>query len=368
MIKINGKTLSTQEIYNRLKISQGLKTNEPNATVQIQTPITFRQTDSYMQMVPMVDKMGATFYKKRYGRSFGLQISNTNFYNDENGMIQSEQTVIFTNESYVDDKPVYKYEGLDRITFNDGYLTLNAGQEDLLLYLRLHERCQTNHKWMQVDADGEPRYKPSKPFLFTEILPEKNASNDYDKVKKITAVQVLCLDETRMPLDLLIDMASSYGFGNAAKTPPKQVRVWLSQKAVENPDKFLKDYNSQAFKLSATIATAFSLGILTLGEGRRVSWGKETPFFAGKAKSIIMQLPAGSEANKHEVVASKLVEKGDSETVEAIKKLIEAKRPAQKANTEDEDAMFKVAESLGVTVEELLKLKKEKKQAVVVAE
>ena len=35
MLEINGKLLSTQEIYDRLKVTQGLKTTEPNSTVQI---------------------------------------------------------------------------------------------------------------------------------------------------------------------------------------------------------------------------------------------------------------------------------------------------------------------------------------------
>ncbi len=360
MLEINGKLLSTQEIYDRLKVTQGLKTTEHNSTVQISNSIVFKQTDSYVQKVPMLDELGGVVFKNRYSRSFGLQITSSNFYLDEKGNIQSENVVLYTNKLVKDDTTTYLYNGLDRIQFKDGYLEVKAGEEDLLLFLRMHERNQTNHKWLQTDEDKEPKYKPYKNFLITEILPIKEAANEYDTVKKLTAVQVLCLDETRMPLELLIDMAASYGMGNVGKTEPKKIRVWLSQKATQNPDKFLKDYNSQSFKLSATMATAFDLGVITLNEGRRVKWGKETPYYNG-GKEIILQLPAGTENKKHEVLASKLVERGDSETIDAIKKLIEAKKP-KKENTENEDALFMAAEALGVTVQELLELKKSKEK------
>ena len=55
------------------------------------------------------------------------------------------------------------------------------------------------------------------------------------------------------------------------------------------------------------------------------------------------------------------MERGDSETIDAIKKLIEAKKP-KKENTENEDALFMAAEALGVTVQELLELKKTKEK------
>lgn len=356
MLKINGKLLSTQEVYDRLKVTLGLPKSADNSEVQIKEPIVFWQSAGYKQLVPMVSpRDNSVFYKPRYAKTFGFQIHANNTFIDEGNVPISENVVLYTTETVKDDTTIYLYNGSDRLQFEDGNYTVYPGQEDVLLFLRMSERNQTNHKWT-MNNDGEPLYKPQNGgFLIYELKPKLEAETDYYESARAVQAQALCYDKSKLSDEHALDMATSYGMQNAAKSPIKKIRVWLSNKAKENPDKFLKDLTSQSYRLSAQIKTAFDLGILTFSE-QRVKWGKETPYYnKGKAQPI-MQLPKGVDGNKHEVVAAKLVEKADTATISSIQELIQ-KATAGIVEQKEDSVLEKAAIELGITVEQLLALK-----------
>jgi hypothetical protein len=358
MLEINGKLLSSQEVFDRLKVSLGLPKDAPNSDVQIKEPIVFWQSKGYQQLVPMVSpRDNSVFYKPRYAKSFGFQIKSNNTFIDGDGVASSESVVLYNNKTVKEDTTIYLYDGSDRLMFQDGSFTVNAGQEDVLLFLRMSERNQTNHKWM-LNVDGEPVYKPTNGgFLIYENKPKIVAETDYLSASRKIAAQALCFDESKLSNELAIDMATSYGMSNVARTPIKQIRVWLSSKAEQMPDKFIKDLTSQSYRLSAQLKTAFDLGIIVHSE-QRVKWGKETPYYK-KNGGVIMQLPRGVDANKHEVLAAKLVEKGDSQTIQDIQALIK-KGTEHIVETKEQSAIELAAMQLGIPVEKLLALKEEK--------
>lgn len=357
-LEINGKLLSTQEVFDRLKVTMGLPKEASNNDVKIKEPIIFWQSAGYKQLVPMVsNRDNSVFYKPRYAKTFGFQIKSNNTFIGEDGLASSESVVLFTNKIVNEDTTTYLYNGSDRLMFEDGNFTVNAGQEDILLFLRMSERNQTNHKW-QLNVDGEPTYKPTNGgFLIYELRPKIVAETDYADASRKIMAQAVCFDKNKLSDEHAIDMATSYNMQGVAKTPIKQIRVWLASKAEQNPDKFIKDLSSQSYRLSAQLKTAFDLGIIVHSE-QRVKWGKDTPFY-NKGKAIIAQLPKGVDANKHEVLAAKLVEKGDSETISSIQDLI-AKGTQHITEVKEESALEKAALELGVTVEELLALKGKK--------
>ena len=358
MLEINGKLLSTQEVLDRLKVTMGLPKDTPNSEVQIKEPIVFWQSKGYEQLVPMVSpRDNSVFYKPRYAKTFGFQIKSNNTWIDENRVASSENVILYDNKTVKDDTTIYLYAGSDRLMFEDGHFTVNAGQEDVLLFLRMSERNQTNHKW-GLNVDGEPIYKPMNGgFLIYELRPKIVAETDYKSAAKKVAAQAVCFDESKLSNEHAIDMATSYGMQGVAKTPIKKIRVWLASKAEQNPDKFIKDLSSQSYRLSAQLKTAFDLGIIVFKD-QRVIWGKDTPLY-NKGKGVIKQMPKGVDANKHEVLATKLVQDGDSETISTIQDLIK-KGTAHIVETKEESAIEKAALELGVTVEELLALKGKK--------
>ena len=209
-------------------------------------------------------------------------------------------------------------DSLTKIEFNKGFLTVEPGQEDLLLFLRSHEQNKTNTVWSKVDGFNEQIYKPTKAFLFKEIIPEKEDAASYDLTHNRLKAQTAAFDPKRIPMNKAIVMATAYGLTDAKSKGEKGIRKFLYDNATANPDQFLTDMASNAFELKATVQSALSLRIIKF-DAPYIQWTdrKAKKFAEGR----ICQVSAGM--NPIDFFVQWLREKDKSGVMDELKRMVD---------------------------------------------
>lgn len=280
MIKINDKVLSNEEIVTMLG-------------ERITRPIDFQLTEQFQSTLKYILPSGDSKWITRYQETFGLS-NNVVVRNFKDG---GNDTLIYYNNVIEPTKnsPERRYivgDTLNKIEFTRGRITVNEGQEDLLLFLRFHEQNKTNKYWMEADAFGNQKYRPTRGFLFKEIMPTVEAATAYDTTHNLLRAQTACFDPKRIPFDSAIIMATGYGMPDARHSGEKAVRQFLYKQATSNPSKFLEDMQSATFDIQAIVQSALVFKIIKF-DAPYYAWCADAPKKYGDGR--ICQVPTGKE-------------------------------------------------------------------------
>lgn len=253
MISINGKVLSNTEVISLLEKETG--------GGKMKGDIEFCLLDNYCSSIKTLNDQGEAKYVRKFQATYGV----SNQYDRRNFAEGGTETVIYfttTINDKVNGQPRYLTNDMNKIVFYHGHLTVRPGQEDLLLWLRLNERCQTNKYWEHADARGNQKYTPQGAFNYKEIIPEKVSELAYNDYYEGLKAQAAVVNEDRISKDMALKMAISYGMVDAKFAGEKAIRLFLAQKAKANPEQFMADLNSAAFELRAQVNSCFLYGIL----------------------------------------------------------------------------------------------------------
>lgn len=282
MLSINGKQLTNEEVVKLLEKETG--------NGKMKGDIEFCLLDNYRSTIKTLNDQGEVRFVSKYQATYAI----ANQYDRRNFTDGGTETIIYYT-NVVNDKthgqPRYMTNDLNKVVFYHGHLTVRPGQEDLLLFLRLNERNQTNPYWEVSDGRGNQKYIPQGAFNYKEIVPEKISEVAYDSYYEGLKAQAAVVNPDRIPYDMALKMAISYNMVDARFKGEKAIRLFLAQKAKENPESFMKDLNSSQFELRAQVNSCFMYGIL----------GYDAPYIRWANKKIsdadtrILTVPSGKD-------------------------------------------------------------------------
>jgi len=282
MISINGKTLTNEEVIALLVKETG--------SGKMTGDIEFCLLDNYCSSIKTLNDQGEARYVKKFQATYGV----ANQYDRRNFSEGGTETCIYyttTVNDKVNGTPRYLTGDMNKIVFYHGHLTVRPGQEDLLLWLRLNERCQTNKYWEETDGRGNQKYQPQGAFNYKEIIPEKVSEVAYNEYFEALRAQAAVVNPERIPYDMALKMAMSYNMVDARFAGEKAIRLFLANKAKANPEAFMADLNSSSFELRAQVNSCFMYGIL--------SW--DVPYIRWANKKVsegdtrILTVPSGKD-------------------------------------------------------------------------
>lgn len=262
MIKINDKILTNEEVIEMLQQETG--------SGKMKHDVEFCLLENYQSSIRTINDLGETRWVKKYQTSYGL----TNQYDRRDFKTGGTQTVIYFTNIVKDPQRGDRYHTgeMNKIVFHNGYLIVRAGQEDLLLFMRLNEQCKTNKYWQETDKYGNQKYLPTRSFLFKEIIQEVESEQQFQEVYEGLNAQSIAMDKDKLPYAQAITMALGYGFADAQLKGEKAVRLFLHGKAKANPDQFMKDMQDSSFELRSKVNASFQLGICKW-DSPYIRWG-----------------------------------------------------------------------------------------------
>lgn len=269
MIKINDKVLSNEEV---LKLLQE-ETGEGRMTSMVE----FQLLENYQSVLRLLNSNKERVNLKKYQATFGL----TNQYVRRNFTSGGSETVCYYTNAVPDGKGGFRYHitnqsgELNKVVFHNGYLQVQPGQEDLLLFMRINEQCKTNLWWEKADNRGVQLYKPERSFLYKELIPEKESELEFDDSMLELKAMSYAMDAQKIPLGRAFTMAEGYNMLDAKYKGEKAVRIFLKNRAKLNPSQFMLDIESASFEVRGKINAAFKYGILKY-ESPYISWTSKT--------------------------------------------------------------------------------------------
>lgn len=354
MIEINGKVLTNAEVIEKLG-------------ERITRPIEFKLCEQFKSSLRYTAR-GTTSWVTRYVETFGLN-NRAEVRDFENG--GNDVVIYFTQIVGDPNKPLERRyivgDTINKVQFNRGLLSVNEGQEDLLLFLRINEQCQTNDAWAKTDTFGNQKYKPTKAFLYKEIIPEKENEQSYDLTHLRLRAQTAAFDPKRISSEAAIIMATGYQMPEARYKGEKAIRQFLYDKATADPEQFLKNMSSSSFDLTAIVQSALEFNIVKF-DAPYYRWAIDNPKKYGDGR--ICQVPAGKGI---EWFVQWLRETDKSGVLEELKKKVAEATDKSDANFEAEDkkpleslmAQFgvKTAEELHDKIRNLESIAKDSKYA-----
>ncbi len=279
MIKINDKILTNKEVIELLEKETG--------SGKMKGDIEFCLLENYQSNIKILNEAQEARWVKKFQTTYGI----SNQYERRNFEEGGTETVLYYTSVAGDPVKGYRYHtgDLNKIVFNNGYLIVRPGQEDLLLWLRLNERNQTNKYWEQTDTRGNQKYKPEGAFNYKEIIPEKVSEEEYNNYYQGLVAQAKVVNPESLKYDVALKMAQSYNMVDAKFKGEKAVRLFLGMKAKANPEQFMKDLTSSSFELRADINQAFMYGILAW-DMPYIRWAKKMD-----GDQRILTVPSGKD-------------------------------------------------------------------------
>lgn len=307
MLLVNEKNLTNAEIIEALG-------------GRIERPIKFSLTEQFQSVLRYIYQDGSIRNVVRMQETFGLSNSMSTKNFKDGG---TDRYTYYTHTQVrpgkdSSDRIYLVGESLTKIEFLKGFLTVDVGQEDLLLFLRKHEQNKTNPVWGEVNRFKEQVNRPVKAFLFKEIIPEKEDALSYDIIHMRLKAQTAALDPKRIPYSRAVMMATAYNLPNPKDKGEKSVRQFLYNQATAQPEQFLTDMASNKFELKATVQSAISLRIIKF-DSPYMQWTEKKSRRTGEGR--ICQIASGRDPVDYFV--DWLRETDKSGVMEELKKMVE---------------------------------------------
>lgn len=351
MIEVNGVALTAKEIKDRLALTNG---GEP---LIIKEPLKFELHSNMSRSRTLVDKETNHSMTTMVFPDWHMAIETSNFYVPEKGGQGTlEQVYLYTsklkqqNETYL-----YQYKDSGKITFEKGIIVLQPGDEDVLLFLRMHDRNQSNIKYSWIDDRGEFLHRVNKSFLFREVFPEKEAKVSFTTSMARLVAAAAAMDSKALPDEAALSMAISYGAPFNKQTPMDEVRVFLLEKAESDPKQFTHNVKSQSYLLKAMVSRAFEEKVITFDStSKRVLWGKKVSIATTGNRPVIHQITRGLEAEYIDQMVIYLRDKDTTGITEKIRTELES---IPVVTQDDDNSLHMAAQLAGVEVEELIELR-----------
>jgi len=283
MIRINDVVLTNEQVIELL--------NEETGSGKMKAQVEFQLLENFEARLKYLNERNEATYHKRYQATFGMD----NRFDRRNFKTGGSETIVYYTHTITDQKtgPRYLTGNMNKIMFQNGYLIVQPGQEDLLLFMRLSEQCKTNKYWEETDGRGNQKYTPSKSFLYKELRPELDSEADYDATFASLKAQAAPLNPQTIPLATAITMATAYGMPDVRFKAEKAIRIFLSMKAKANPEQFMADLKSASFELKAKVNSAFNYGIIKY-DAPYIMWANKK---SGESK--ICNVPIGKDHVDH---------------------------------------------------------------------
>ncbi len=281
MIRINDKTLTNEEIRELLEKETGLVGGK------IKGEAHFKLLENYESRLKRLKEDGEVFYEKKYQATYGLH----NTYERRNFTDGGSESITYYTNTIGDHKVgvQYRTNDVNKVVFQNGYLIVHPGQEDLLLFLRLNEQCKSNKYWSETDTRGNQKYQPNKSFLYKEIVEEVESEHQFQEAYENVKAQVIVMNPEKLPIATAMTMATAYGMQDAKYKSEHGIRMFLLAKAKANPEHFIKDLNDAGFELRAKINSAFTYNILKW-DAPYIRWAKMT-----SGDNRVVSVPTGRD-------------------------------------------------------------------------
>jgi len=257
----------------------------------LQKPTTFRLVESYWRKVVQLEG-NSNQMRERTFVAPEFHIEATYLYSNKQTGLTENLTYV---RNFVPDASGHNSNAIEPIIFERGICAVDEGQADLFFFLLNSPINKNNPKY----ADGKT--KPYKPFQFTQILPDVEASDFVDYELAISKAVSMIGDPSYKHYvndEAAIALAKSYGYGSMLNKGRKDVNKFLIEKAKKNPTKLISDLTSATTEVRAVLADAIAHGIIV----QDLPYIKWTDLDKGKRKAnngIITQVPSGLDPLDH---------------------------------------------------------------------
>ena len=284
----------------------------------LQKPTTFRLVESYWRKVYQME-VNSNQMKERMFVAPEFHIEATYLYSNRQTGLTDNLTYV---RNFIPDNSGHNQNAIEPIIFERGVLAVEEGQADLFFFLLNSPINKNNPKY----ANGLS--KPSKPFQFTQILPDVEASDFLDYELAISKAVTMIGDATSKNYvndEAAIALAKAYGYGSMLNKGRKDINKFLIEKAKKNPTKLISDLTSAATEIRAILSDAIAHGIIV----QDLPYIKWTDLDKGKRKAnngIITQVPSGLDPLDHFV--NWMRESDNSGVFNQLKKDLENKKLA----------------------------------------
>jgi len=227
-------------------------------------------------------------------------------------------------DSYVPDEQGRNRNPVSQVTFEYGFLTVSELQNDLYFWLNGYPLNQTNPRYL----DNE-HTRPPKPFLFRELLPDRENSALVDHEKLVSKVILMLTDKDTKGYvndETLKHLAKSYGFGSTVDKGRKDVESFMLKYAKQNPGKVMDDLKSSATEIRSVLSDAIHYKVI-VKDLPYIKWADVSKGKRSVNNGIICQVPNGLEPVDYFV--SWMREKDNSNVYQQLKKELDDKKLAE---------------------------------------
>ncbi len=314
MLLINGKPVD-DDFFHKLAAVQ----KKDIAEFQLKKPATFKLQDSFFTTKNQREmKSGKMTTRILVSPEFSID-ATYDWYNPMTGM-----TAKLTYTSiYTPDERGYNKNPISQVSFEYGFITVDVHQTDLKFWLNGHPLNQTNPKYLDNEST-----RPPKPFLFRELLPDRENNALIDHEKLVASVTLMLTDSNYKGYinnESIKLLAKAYGIGSLADKGRKDIEKFLLKFVKQDPQKVLDDMRSSSIEIRSVLADAIEYGVIK-HDAPHFKWTE----LKGKRvvnNGIICSVAVGQEPIDYFV--NFMREQDNSGVYQQIKKDLEAKKIAE---------------------------------------
>jgi len=208
------------------------------------------------------------------------------------------------------------------ITFEYGWLTVDAGQNDLYFFLNQHGDNKTNPKYLKNGVN------PSRPPKFMESMPDLESNSFVNYELSVAKVITKLTDKEAKGYvndEVALSLAKAYGIGNTIGKGRNDINKFLIDFAKKNPTKLLDDLTSAATEIRAVLADCIAFNVIKW-DMPYVKWVDVSKGKRSVNNGIICQIPNGLDEMDYFVQWMR--EKDNSGVYNQLKKELEDKKLA----------------------------------------
>ena len=315
MLLINGKPVEDDFLVKYAQVKKkSLSDFTPKKTEA------FKLQDSFFRRVRQREmKSGKMQDRVLVSPEFSID-ATYQWYSPFTGM----QVNLTYTKNYQPDNNGVNRSPINQVSFEYGIVTVDKEESDLYFWLLNHPLNQTNPKYLE-----DENQRPPKPFLFRQLLPDREANVFIDHEKTVSKVILMITDPTMKQYindEALKHLAKSYGYGSVLNSGRKDLEKFVIGFAKKHPQKVLDDLTSAATEIRAVLADAEQYGVIKF-DFPYVKWvdlskGKRTV-----NNGIIVQCPSGLDPM--DFFVNWMREKDNSGVYNQLKKELDDKKLAE---------------------------------------
>lgn len=314
MLLLDGKPVSEDFLKNYAEAKK-----IPFSEMQLKKPTTFKLSDSFFRVVRQREMTSGKSVERTMVSPHHAIEATMKWYNPFTGMTQMLSYV--TN--FIPNKDGSNLSEIEPVVFEYGFITVLQEQNDLYFFLNNHPLNQTNPKYKDENN------RPSKPFMFREILPNAESRVLVDHETLVAKLTLKITDPSTKGYvneEALRYLAKSYGYGSTVGKGRTDVEKFLLSYIKKNPAKVESDLTSASTEVMAILSDAIAYNVITY-DAPYYKWSDLSKGKRTVNNGIICQVTSGLEPIDYFV--NYMREKDSTGIFNQLKKELEDKKLAE---------------------------------------